>query len=128
MAQYDTFAKRLNHYFEVYKKEPRIMMQDNDDGTGYSIEVHYWFILTNGWEYYVSEIDDNGYARAYVMGHENEFGIINVNELSKHLSGSALGKDEFPQPAIGFHWETQEERNEQDYWDKVEAEQEDWWA
>ena len=128
MAQYDTYAKRIKRWFEVYEKEPRTMIEDTNDKTGHQMEVHYWIILNNCWEYYLGEIDDNGNAFGYVMGHENEWGTVNVNELSKHISGIAIGSDEFPQPAIGFRWETQEERDEQYAQDIIEAEQENWWA
>ena len=98
----DSYTKKLNRYWKVYDKKPKVMV---DDQTNQKFKVHYWFILENCWEYYLGKIDSNGNAFGYVMGFENEWGSVNVDELQKHISGMAMGEDEMPCPAIGFSWE-----------------------
>ena len=78
----------------------------HSDGKGELFTVAQHIILQNFWEYYLSEPDENGIAFCYVMGFENEWGDVDMNEIKPYImsrvTGAAL-KDVMP-PA-DYYWE-----------------------
>ena len=63
------------------------------DTHGREHEVHAWYLVRNGWEYWQLEAaDENGYAYGYVMGDACEFGGFDVNEVSDFLMSQASGE------------------------------------
>ncbi|MDA8651653.1 hypothetical protein N9L75_03665 [Porticoccaceae bacterium] len=52
-----------------------------------------WLMLRNAWEVYLlSEPDNDGVADAYVLGYENEFGEVSLEEYSGHVVSSLRGQ------------------------------------
>ncbi len=66
-------------------------------------------ILGNGWEYYLEEADSDGVAFGFVMGLENEWGSVDLNEIKPYIISEAKGTalDELMPPA-GYVWEDEE--------------------
>ena len=68
--------------------------------------VYQHIILRNFWEYYLEATDKDGIAFGYVMGFENEWGSVSMEELKPYVistaKGEALGEIMPPQ---GYHWE-----------------------
>ena len=67
-------------------------------------------ILRNGWEYYLEETDENGIAFGFVMGLENEWGSVSMDEIKPYIMSrtSGAGLDEIMAPA-GYYWEDEKE-------------------
>jgi hypothetical protein len=62
-----------------------------------------WIMLKNGWEYYVSEITEQGLAFCLVDGFEQEAGDVDLNEIKPYIT--CRTKDlKTIQPAIGYKW------------------------
>ena len=80
------------------------------DGKGERFTVAQHIILRNFWEYYLSEPDDNGIAFGYVMGFENEWGDVDMNEIKPYsisrVSGAAL---QDVMPPADYYWEDEDE-------------------
>jgi len=73
-----------------------------------------FFMLKNFWEYYViKKPDKDGNMFAYVMGNEDEFGYVNLDELKPYiiqsLSEEQLSADPESSnclaPPVGYHWQ-----------------------
>jgi hypothetical protein len=72
---------------------------------GTEVKIISWYVLKNGWEYYqLEEFDEYGHAYGFVMGHCNEFGSFNINEIKPYLWGQAHG-DELNEIALPPEWE-----------------------
>ena len=86
----------------------RTIISNNDGKLDFSsrFEVAQHIILRNFWEYYVEEPDSNGITFGFVMGFENEWGSVDLNELEPYILSSAKGTslDEVMPPA-GYCWE-----------------------
>ena len=67
-------------------------------------EVAEHIILQNFWEYYIEEPDSNGIAFGFVMGFENEWGSVDLNELKPYILTRTNQLDEVMPPA-GYCWE-----------------------
>ncbi len=80
------------------------------DGKGESFAVSRHIITRNFWEYYLGEPDENGIAYGFVMGFENEWGSVDINELKPYIISYAVDVqlDEVMAPA-GYIWEDAEE-------------------
>ncbi len=70
-------------------------------------EVTQHIILSNFWEYYLEEADENGIAFGYVMGFENEWGNVDLNEIEPHVLSHAVGNALYGEimPPAGYAWE-----------------------
>ena len=80
------------------------------DGQGESFPVSRWIILSNSWEYYLEEPDENGITFGFVMGFENEWGSVDYNEIKPYIISEAKGTtlDEVAPPA-GYAWEDKDD-------------------
>ena len=80
-----------------------------DSKGGEPFTVHQHIILKNYWEYYLGEPDENGIAFGYVMGFENEWGSVDLNEIKPYvLSVAGYGSTESlnnVMPPAGYRWE-----------------------
>jgi hypothetical protein len=76
------------------------------DGKGESFAVTRHIILSNFWEYYLEEPNENGIAFGFVMGFENEWGDVDMNEIKPYIISEAKGTtlDEVMAP-VGYVWE-----------------------
>ena len=76
---------------------------------GDSFAVHQHIILKNFWEYYLEQADENGIAFGYVMGFENEWGSVDLNEIKPYvLSVAGYGSTDSLNdimPPEGYYWE-----------------------
>ena len=76
----------------------RVMKRDDVE-----IEVWQHWMLGNFWEYYVAKPDEDGIATAFVMGIENEIGLVDVNEVLPHVRLITTEFDNI-MPAAGWVW------------------------
>ena len=77
-----------------------------DSKGGESFAVHQHIILKNFWEYYLGKTDKDGVAFGYVMGFENEWGSVSLEELKPYVISTAKGADlDEIMPSQGYHWE-----------------------
>ena len=91
----------------------RNIIQNTDGKPVYAsrFEVAQHIILRNGWEYYLEEADSDGIAFGYVMGFENEWGSVSMDEIKPHIASIARGKElDYIMPPFEYHWED-EKRN-----------------
>tara|TARA_R100000808_G_scaffold24532_1_gene56737 strand:- start:1095 stop:1367 length:273 start_codon:yes stop_codon:yes gene_type:complete len=79
------------------------------DGKGQTFAVHQHIILSNFWEYYLGAPNENGIAFGFVMGFENEWGDVDMNEIKPYIISQAKGTalDEVMPPA-DYVWEDEE--------------------
>ena len=90
-------------------KARNIINANNEDSTeAFAVSQH--IILRNFWEYYLEETDENGIAFGFVMGLENEWGSVSMDEIKPYIISktSGAGLDEIMAPA-GYYWEDEEE-------------------
>ena len=86
-------------------KSRNIINSDNEDTTEpFAVAQH--IILRNFWEYYLEETDKHGIAFGYVMGFENEWGSVPMDEIKPYIISKATGSTlkEIMAP-VGYHWE-----------------------
>jgi hypothetical protein len=70
-------------------------------------------ILRNFWEYYLEAADENGIAFGYVMGFENEWGSVSMDEIKPYIASIARGKElDYIMPPFGYVWEDEKEVEE----------------
>ena len=81
----------------------------HSDGKGESFAVSRHIITSNFWEYYLEEPNENGIAFGFVMGFENEWGDVDMNEIKPYIISEAKGTtlDEVMAP-VGYVWEDEE--------------------
>ena len=88
----------------------RNFISNNDEDSREPFAVYQHIILRNFWEYYLSEPDENGIAFGYVMGFENEWGDVDMNEIKPYIisrvSGAAL---QDVMPPADYYWEDEDE-------------------
>ena len=67
----------------------------------------YQHIMTKGfWEFYLGKPDKNGIAHGYVMGIENEWGDVDIEEIKPFITIKTKGKDLYQvMPPAGMEWE-----------------------
>tara|TARA_R100001377_G_scaffold36726_1_gene20426 strand:- start:99 stop:386 length:288 start_codon:yes stop_codon:yes gene_type:complete len=90
----------------------RNIIQNTDGKPVYAsrFEVAQHIILRNGWEYYLEEADSDGIAFGYVMGFENEWGSVSMDEIKPHIASIARGKElDYIMPPEGYYWENEKE-------------------
>ena len=82
-----------------------IINSNNEDSSEpFAVALH--IILRNFWEYYLEEPDENGVAFGYVMGVENEWGMVDVAELKPYIVSTAKGTVlNDIMPPEGYYWE-----------------------
>ncbi len=82
----------------------------HSDGKGESFAVAHHLILKNLWEYYLEEPDENGIAFGFVMGFENEWGSVDMNELKPYIVSHAVDIQlDSVMPPEGYYWEDEKE-------------------
>ena len=80
----------------------------NEGGKPFAVSLH--IILKNFWEYYLEEPDENGIAFGYVMGFENEWGSVSMDEIKPYVlsiarqDGTTETLDDI-MPPEGYYWE-----------------------
>ena len=80
------------------------------DDKGETFAVYQHIILRNMWEYYLGEPDENGIAFGYVMGFENEWGDVSMEEIKPYIIGKARANDLWHiMPPEGYYWEDEKE-------------------
>ena len=91
-------------------KTRNIINSNNEDSTEpFAVALH--VILRNFWEYYLEEPDENGVAFGYVMGVENEWGSVSMDEIKPHIisiarnDGTTTDSLADVMPPQGYHWE-----------------------
>jgi hypothetical protein len=87
-------------------KNTRNIINANNEDSNEPFAVAQHIILKNFWEYYLEEADENGIAFGYVMGVENEWGSVSMEELKPYVISTAKGTDLYEvMPPRGYHWE-----------------------
>jgi len=77
---------------------------------GAPFTVHQHIILKNFWEYYLERTDEDGIAFGFVMGAENEWGSVSINEIKPHIASIARGNElEHVMAPAGYIWEDEDE-------------------
>lgn len=86
-------------------KTRNILNRDNEDSSEpFAVAQH--IILQNFWEYYLEEADENGIAFGYVMGFENEWGSVSMDEIKPYVISRATGEMlNDIMPPDGYSWE-----------------------
>ena len=89
----------------ITMKTRNIINSNNEDSSEpFAVALH--IILRNYWEYYLEEPDENGIAFGYVMGVENEWGSVSMDEIKPYVISTAKGADLAEiMPPEGYHWE-----------------------
>ena len=86
------------------KPQTRNIVNANNEDSSEPFAVAQHIILKNFWEYYLEPADENGIAFGYVMGFENEWGSVDLNELKPYILTRTNQLDEVMPPA-GYCWE-----------------------
>ena len=91
------------------KNTRNIINNDNEDSNEpFAVAQH--IILRNFWEYYLEEADKHGVAFGYVMGFENEWGNVSMDEIKPYIVSIARGKElDYIMPPEGYYWENEKE-------------------
>jgi hypothetical protein len=91
-------------------KTRNIINNDNEDSSEpFAVAQH--IILRNFWEYYLEATDKDGIAFGYVMGFENEWGSVSMDEIKPHIisiarnDGTTTDSLADVMPPQGYHWE-----------------------
>tara|TARA_Y100001951_G_C11276687_1_gene262415 strand:+ start:874 stop:1143 length:270 start_codon:yes stop_codon:yes gene_type:complete len=86
-------------------KTRNIINANNEDSREpFAVAQH--IILRNMWEYYLEAPDKNGVAFGYVMGFENEWGSVDLNELKPYVIRATKGTElNDIMPPEGYYWE-----------------------
>ena len=81
---------------------------------GKSFAVHQHIILKNFWEYYLEKTDKDGIAFGYVMGFEDEWGDVSLNEVKPYIMSKTSGAGLYEiMPPEGYCWEDEKEVEKQ---------------
>ena len=90
-------------------KTRNILNRDDEDSSEpFAVAQH--IILRNYWEYYLEEADENGIAFGYVMGFENEWGDVSMDEIKPYIISIARGKElDYIMPPFEYYWENEKE-------------------
>lgn len=73
-----------------------------------TLEVSEFKILSNGWEYYLTDekFEDEDIRFGLVMGFETELGYVSLSEIAPHVLKSVkVSKNTELFPAQGWEWE-----------------------
>jgi len=80
------------------------------DREGETFAVYQHIILRNMWEYYLGEPDENGIAFGYVMGFENEWGDVSMDEIKPYIISIARGEElDYIMAPVNYYWENEKE-------------------
>ena len=96
-------------------KKTRNIINANNEDSNEPFAVAQHIILKNFWEYYLEEADENGIAFGYVMGFENEWGSVDLNEIKPHIISIARQDGTTDEtlndvmPPQGYYWEDEKE-------------------
>tara|TARA_B100002019_G_C21272963_1_gene603482 strand:- start:560 stop:832 length:273 start_codon:yes stop_codon:yes gene_type:complete len=77
----------------------------------FSLEIKRYYMLRNGWEYFVTELpDEDGIGEALVEGFEQEVGGFSLDEIKPHIM-MVVEADKLTDlaPANGFVWGSKNE-------------------
>ena len=85
-------------------KNTRNIINANNEDSNEPFAVAQHIILKNFWEYYLEPADENGIAFGYVMGFENEWGSVDLNEIKPCVVTRTTALDEI-MPPEGYRWE-----------------------
>ena len=90
-------------------KTRNIINSNNEDTTEpFAVALH--VILRNFWEYYLEEPDKDGVAFGYVMGVENEWGSVSMDEIKPYIVTIARGKElDYVMAPVNYYWENEKE-------------------
>ena len=84
----------------------RNIINVNNEDSSESFAVYQHIITRNFWEYYLEEADENGHAFGYVMGIENEWGMVDMAELKPYITSIARGDElNYIMAPAGYDWE-----------------------
>ena len=88
------------------KPQTRNIINANNEDSNEPFAVAQHIILKNFWEYYLEPADENGIAFGYVMGFENEWGSVDLNEIKPYIASKTSGAtlNEI-MPPEGYYWE-----------------------
>jgi hypothetical protein len=88
----------------------RNIINANNEDSAEAFAVSQHIILRNFWEYYLEEADENGIAFGFVMGIENEWGSVSMDEIKPYIISKVTGSElnEIMAPA-GYYWEDENE-------------------
>ena len=65
------------------------------DNAGNEWNVHGWYLLKNGWEYWQLEpVDADGNMFGFVMGFAHEFGTFNIQAFAFFVGGALYSRRE----------------------------------
>ena len=93
----------------------RSIINSNNEDSNEPFEVVQHIILNNFWEYYLEETDENGIAFGYVMGFENEWGSVSMDEIKPHIisiarnDGTTTDSLADVMAPVGYEWEDEKE-------------------
>ncbi len=77
-----------------------------DSKGGEPFAVHQHIITKNYWEYYLEETDSYGLSFGYVMGNENEWGMVDMEEIKPYIISRASGAElNDIMPPFAYYWE-----------------------
>ena len=80
------------------------------DDKGETLAVYQHVILKNMWEYYLGEPDENGVAFGYVMGFENEWGDVSMEEIKPYIVSIVRGDElNYIMAPFNYYWEDEKE-------------------
>ena len=89
----------------------RNIINNNNEDSSEPFAVAQHIILLNFWEYYLEATDKDGIAFGYVMGFENEWGSVSMDEIKPHIisiarnDGTTTDSLADVMPPQGYHWE-----------------------
>jgi len=89
----------------------RNIINNNNEDSSEPFAVAQHIILRNFWEYYLEATDKDGIAFGYVMGFENEWGSVSMDEIKPHIisiarnDGTTTDSLADVMPPQGYHWE-----------------------
>jgi len=100
--------RRLQVALKFMKARNIINANNEDSKEAFAVSQH--IITRNFWEYYLEQEDENGHAFGYVMGVENEWGMVDMAEIKPYILSIARGKElEYVMPPEGYYWEDEKE-------------------
>ena len=84
-----------------------IIKNENGEPSAASrFEVYQHIILRNGWEYYLEQENSHGIAFGYVMGFENEWGDVSMDEIKPYIMSIVRGDElNYIMAPFEYYWE-----------------------
>ena len=95
--------KQQTNEIKKQTTKPRNIIS-NEGGEPFTVHQH--IILKNFWEYYLEETDSHGLSFGYVMGNDNEWGMVDMEEIKPYIIGEARENDLWHiMPPEGYRWQ-----------------------